>query len=45
MAWLKIFGKSVSEEVEVKKLIGYVPEETGAFGVAYPREFLNLLLL
>jgi len=40
---VEIFGKPVSEEVEVKKLIGYVPEETVLLESITPREFFEFI--
>ncbi|MEM2463088.1 MAG: ABC transporter ATP-binding protein [Candidatus Bathyarchaeia archaeon] len=40
---VEIFGKPVSEEIEVKKLIGYVPEETLLLESLTPREFFEFI--
>jgi len=40
---VEIFGKPISEEVEVKRLIGYVPEETVLLESLTPREFFEFI--
>lgn len=40
---VEIFGKSISEEVEVKRLIGYAPEETVLLESLTPREFFEFI--
>lgn len=40
---VEIFGRSISEEIEVKKLIGYVPEETILLDSLSPREFFEFI--
>ncbi|MEM2337509.1 MAG: ABC transporter ATP-binding protein [Candidatus Bathyarchaeia archaeon] len=40
---IEIFGKPISEEVEVKRLIGYVPEETVLLESLTPREFFEFV--
>lgn len=40
---VEVFGRSLSEEVEVKKMIGYVPEETVLLESLTPREFFEFV--
>ncbi|MCS7124086.1 MAG: ABC transporter ATP-binding protein [Candidatus Bathyarchaeota archaeon] len=40
---VEIFGKPISEEIEVKKLIGYVPEESILLESLTPREFFEFI--
>jgi len=40
---VEIFGKSIFDEVEVKRLIGYVPEETVLLESLTPREFFEFI--
>jgi len=40
---VEIFGKSISEEIEVKRLTGYVPEETILLDSLTPREFFEFV--
>ncbi|MEM0357428.1 MAG: ABC transporter ATP-binding protein [Candidatus Bathyarchaeia archaeon] len=40
---VEVFGKPISDEIEVKKLIGYVPEETILLESLSPREFFEFI--
>ncbi|MBC7130863.1 ABC transporter ATP-binding protein, partial [Candidatus Bathyarchaeota archaeon] len=40
---VKIYGKPVSDEIEVKKMIGYVAEETTLLESLTPREFFEFI--
>jgi len=40
---VEIFGRPISEEIDVKKLIGYVPEETILLESLTPREFFEFI--
>lgn len=40
---VEVFGKPITEEIEVKKLIGYVPEETVLLESLTPREFFEFI--
>lgn len=40
---VEVFGKPITEEIEVKRLIGYVPEETVLLESLTPREFLEFI--
>jgi len=40
---VEVFGRPISDEVEVKRLIGYVPEETVLLESLTPREFFEFI--